>query len=393
MLDYADTEGKLEEVPVEHLFLDEQNPRLVSYDARSQDDILEVLAREMSIDEVAISIAENGYYPTERLLVVERDPGPPATYTVVEGNRRLAAVQVLMDAAKRQKTRTRDLPQISEVRRQELQTLPVSIFPGREQLWPYLGFKHVNGPREWDAFAKAEFVAMVHEEYGVPIDEISKRIGDRFSTVQRIHLGFRLVRQAERKGVFDREDRFYEKRFYFSHLYTAADQQQFRAFLGITQERVALPDPVPTEKLDQLRELLVWIYGSRSEGREPLVRTQNPDLNYLREAVTDESAVAALRQGGELRRASEIARGDDVVFRELLVAAKDSLLDVGKFIRLGYRGEKDLLNTAAEIFALADDLYDRMSIIERRSSGEDSGRRRSGGMRVRRERANDDTLC
>ena len=100
MLDYADTEGKLADVPVGHLFLDERNPRLVSYDVLSQDAILGVLAREMSIDEVAISIAENGYYPTERLLVVERDPGPPTTYTVVEGNRRLAAVQVLLDDAK-----------------------------------------------------------------------------------------------------------------------------------------------------------------------------------------------------------------------------------------------------------------------------------------------------
>ena len=375
MLDYADTEGKLADVPVGGLFLDERNPRLVSYDAPSQDAILEVLAREMSIDEVAISIAENGYYPTERLLVVERDPGPPTTYTVVEGNRRLAAVQVLLDDAKRQKTRTRDLPRLSAARRQELQTLPVSIFPNREQLWPYLGFKHVNGPREWDAFAKAEFVAMVNEQYGVPVDEISRRIGDRFSTVQRIHLGFRLVRQAEASGVFDREDRFYEKRFYFSHLYTAADQRQFREFLGITNERAALPYPVPSDKINQLRELLTWIYGSRSQGLEPLVQTQNPDLNYLREAVTDESAVAALRQGSELRRASEIARGDDVVFRELLVAAKDSLLDVSKFVRLGYQGEQDLLTTAAEIFDLADDLYDRMSTIQRRSSGNDRRRR------------------
>ena len=166
----------------------------------------------MSIDEVAISIAENGYYPTERLLVIERDSRLPKTYTVVEGNRRLAAVQILLDDTKRRKTRTSDLPSILPYVDKELQYLPVSIFPDREQLWPYLGFKHVNGPREWDAFAKAEFVAMVHEKYGVPVDEISRRIGDRFSTVQRMYLGFRLVRQAEETGMFNRDDRFKEKR-------------------------------------------------------------------------------------------------------------------------------------------------------------------------------------
>ena len=390
MLNYADTQGELADIPLENLFLDEENPRLVSYDAPTQDAILEVLAREMSIDEVAISIAENGYYPTERLLVIERDSRLPKTYTVVEGNRRLAAVQILLDDTKRRKTRTSDLPSISAVRRQELQYLPVSIFPDREQLWPYLGFKHVNGPREWDAFAKAEFVAMVHEKYGVPVDEISRRIGDRFSTVQRMYLGFRLVRQAEETGMFNRDDRFKEKRFYFSHLYTAADQRQFREFLGITNERAGLRNPIPTENLEELRDLFIWIYGSRSEGREPLVRTQNPDLHYLREAVTDEYAIAALRQGGELRRASEIARGDGVVFRELLVAAKDSLLDVGKFVRLGYQGESDLLRTAREIFDLADDLYDRMSAIEPSSSGRGRSRRRRSGPPVSQDPDGDD---
>jgi len=375
MPDYRDNQGQLDEVAVENLFLDEQNPRLGSHDAKTQEEILEVLAREMSIDEIALSIAANGYYATERLLVIARDSGPAGTYTVIEGNRRLAAVQVLLDKERRRKTGTTDLPPISDARRQQLQTLPVSIFTDREQLWPYLGFRHVNGPREWDAFAKAEYVAMVHERYEVPVDEISRRIGDRFSTVQRIYLGYRLVRQAEESGVFDRKDRFNERRFYFSHLYTAADQGPFRKFLGITEDRVDLENPVPVKSLEHLGELMLWIYGSRSQGREPLVRKQNPHLNYLREAIGDEDALAAIRQGGDIQRASEIARGDDVVFRELLVAAKDGLLDVGKFLTLGYRGEQDLLVTAEDIRRLADDLYERMANIEARWSKGDLHRR------------------
>ena len=375
MPDYTDTQGEPTEVAVENLFLDEHNPRLGSHDAYTQDEILEILAREMSIDEVALSIAENGYYTTERLLVMVRGSGPPTTYTVVEGNRRLAAVQVLLDSDKRRRTRTNNLPSISDERRQALQKLPVSIFSNREQLWPYLGFKHVNGPREWDAFAKAEYVAMVHEEYGVPIDEISRRIGDRFSTVQRIYLGYRLVRQAEGSGVFDRADRYNEKRFFFSHLYTAADQRQFRAFLDIDDARASLQEPVPDDSLDRLRELMLWIYGSRSLGREPLVKRQNPDLNLLREAVADRDAVAALRQGGSLNRAAEIARGDDVVFRELLVTAKDGLLEVGKFVPLGYHGEQDLLETARDINHLGEDLYDRMDDIHRRQTTRGNRRR------------------
>ena len=380
MPDYMDTQGVPADVAIERLFLDEQNPRLGSHDAETQDEILDILVREMSVDEVAVSIAENGYFATERLLVIERDAGPPKTYTVVEGNRRLAAVQILLYSDKRRKTGTRDLPRLSAGRRQELQTLPVSLFPGREQLWPYLGFKHVNGPREWDSFAKAEYVAMVHETYGIPVDEISKRIGDRFSTVRRIYLGFRLVRQAEDTGVFERADRFNEKRFYFSHLYTAADQKPFRDFLGITEQRALFSEPVPAKSLSQLGELLRWIYGSKSQKLEPLVKTQYPDLNLLREAIVSEDAVASIRQGGGLARAHEIARGDDVVFRELLVTAKDSLLDVGKFVTLGYGGEEDLLNTARDILRLSDDLYERMVSIQQNTRSRRSRRRSGTGM-------------
>ena len=376
MQDYSDTRGEIADVAVDNLFLDEMNPRLGSHDARTQDEILDTLVREMSVDEVALSIAENGYYSTERLLVIERDQGPSGSFTVVEGNRRLAAVQLLLDDRKRRRTRSTDLPQITVERRQQLQTLPVSIFPTREQLWPFLGFKHVNGPKEWDAFAKAQYVAMVHETYGVPIDEISRRIGDRFSTVQRIYLGFRVLRQAESTGVFDRSDRYNEKRFYFSHLYTAADQRPFRDFLGIADDKLDSVNPVPKGSLNQLGDLLLWIYGSRSKGYEPIVKRQYPDLNLLRIAVGSKDAVASLKRDGDLGRASEIARGDDVVFRELLVGAKDSLLEVGKFVPLGYHGEEDLLDTARDIANLGDDLYDRMDNIHRVRRG-DRQRRRS----------------
>ena len=154
MADYTDTQGMLEDIEVENLFFDENNPRLGSHEARTQDAILDLLVREMSVDEVALSIAENGFYSAERLMVIGRGSRAETEYTVVEGNRRLAAVQLLLDAGKRRRTRSTDLPEISEARRNELQRLPVSIFDSREQIWPFLGFKHVNGPKEWDAFAK-----------------------------------------------------------------------------------------------------------------------------------------------------------------------------------------------------------------------------------------------
>ena len=354
--DYSDIQGELADVAVADLFLDEDNPRLSSYEVHTQDAILTTLARQMNLDEVALSIARNGYYKTERLMVVPRTEGG---YKVVEGNRRLAAVQLLLDRAKRQKTKTTDFPTISAKRRRELQHLPVSIFHDRRQLWPYLAFRHVNGSRDWDSFAKAIYVANVHEHYGIPMEEITERTGDQFSTVTRMYLGFRLVRQAQDNDLFSPEDRFYEKRFYFSHLYTAASYKDVRSFLGITD--VDEWYPVPTKYLPCLEELLLWIYGNRRRSIEPLVKSQNPDLGNLRQAIGNVDALEALRRRESLDRALEIVSGDSKLLRNSLNAAKYSLREANKFVTLGYKGETELQNLADEVAKLSVGVQQRMN--------------------------------
>src|SRR5690242_816132 len=84
--------GHLErkEVEVELLHLDAENPRLRgSLRARPTDDeIVEVLWRDMAVDEIAISIAANGYQRYEPLFATHEGN----RWIVIEGNRRLAAV-------------------------------------------------------------------------------------------------------------------------------------------------------------------------------------------------------------------------------------------------------------------------------------------------------------
>ncbi len=379
--DYADITGDQRDVPVEQLLLDPENPRLSSFELSGQDEIRRALVEQQSIDEVAISIAENGFYTTERLLVVpvpteSADYSASVTYYyVVEGNRRLAAVQILRNRDLRRELHVSGLPRLTSARRAGIDRLPVAVFDTRERLWPYLGFRHVNGPRSWDAIDKAQFIARVHEDYKIPLDEITSRIGDRFATVKKMYLGYRLLRQAEDGGVFDREDRFGSRRFPFSHLYTAADQSPFQAFLGITSRRLQRQAPVPPAHMEDLRDLLRWIYGSKSQGVQPLVQTQSPDLNTLREVVRSTDAVAALRSGLGLSTAYRVAQGADVLLRDALIAAREHLQDASGLLVTGYSGETDLRSHAQESADLAEDILTRMDRFERRPSRRD-GRRK-----------------
>jgi hypothetical protein len=359
----------IQPVDVDDLELDEANPRLASSDedAASPRDLVKILWSEMAVDEVAYSIAANGFFQEEPLFVIPKK-GPRGKYVVVEGNRRLAAVMLLRDANLRKYVGATGLPTISASARNALNTLPVSIYPDRKSLWEYFGFRHINGPQPWDAFAKAKYVADVHEDYSVPLKEIARKIGDRHSIVKRLYNGYKVLEQAEARG-FAREDT-YRTRFYFSHLYTAVDYPEFREFLGIDPDEDELQkNPVPRASLDELHLLMRWIYGSKKDDVEPLVKSQNPDLNILREVIKTDRGVIALRKGVALSRAHDISIGDERRFRDAVTLAKEHLQQAKATVTVGYKGDDELLEVVGDIESIASSMLQEMRPKRRAKRG------------------------
>lgn len=360
-----------EQIAVGLLDLDHRNPRLGERgktESLSQDEIIEILWREFAVDEIAYSIAANGYLPYEA-LVAEAAPG--GRYVVIEGNRRLAAVRLLLDGELRQRVRATDLPVLPPERTENLQSLPV-IVTTRQLAWSYIGFKHVNGPQPWDPLAKAQYIADVHEQYEVPLAEIATDIGDRHSTVRRLYRAHTALRQAAAAGAFSPDD--VHKRVSFSHLYIGLDLPGIRDFVKVASDTdVALgAPPIPADRMQQFSELLVWLWGSKSRAKQPVVRSQNPDLRNLDAALAAPEGVDALRAGLPLEKAVEIAEGDTKALREILVRAKSDLQQaVGKVVT-GYQGEADLLATTEAIRQLAEklifDMRDKQRELSRRDS-------------------------
>jgi len=364
----GDGEWKVVPMKVERLLLDPDNPRLASADpATDKKALVKFMWEEMAVNEVALSIAANGFFQEEPLLVIPA-PEKPKTgetqkYTVVEGNRRLCAVMLLRDAKLREFVKATDLPTLTQKEIDDLDELPVSIYDTREELWAYFGFRHINGPKSWDAEPKAKYVATVHEEYKVPLAEIARKIGDEHDYVKRIYRGFVLLEQAEKAG-FNREDRK-ANRFNFSHLYTAADQQQYQKFLGIDSKGSLKRDPVPKSKLGELKELMVWLYGSKSEDKAPVIRTQNPDLNFLRQVIANKTGLSALRSGLPLDRALQLSKGDTQVFREALLKAKVSLQEAKSVVTTGYRGDEEDDSLMGDVKRIVESIEGEMTTIRK----------------------------
>lgn len=358
---------KIDLLPTDGLHFDSKNPRLAEYgidDGLTEEEILDILWEAMDVQELVQSISASGFFEHEALIVAEED----GRHVVIEGNRRLAAVKVLLHPSIASE-KNWSVPTISGSLREQLKELP-AIISTREESWRYLGFKHVNGPAKWGSYAKAMYIAEVHRSYGISLADIAHQIGDRHRTVQRLFRGLMVLEQAEREKVFNREDR-YNRHFSFSHLYTGLDYDGIAVFLDIASKESESVNPVPPEKIEALGELCRWMYGSRKEKSEPVIVSQNPDLRQLSAVVANREAVAAMRAGTPLKKAFEIGRDPAVIFEESLLSAKRELSTARAYLTAGYDNSEALLKMAGTLAEMADDLYEELERKFLKQSGRD----------------------
>jgi hypothetical protein len=348
------------DIPIEQLLLDPENPRLVDHgveEGASQATLVKSLWQMMDAQEVALSIAHNGFFRHEPLLVEAQG----TKYVVLEGNRRLAAVRILLDDDLRKRLKATDLPDIDEIdstRRGSLATLPC-VVTTRRDVWQYLGFKHVNGPASWGSYAKAQYLAQIHDEYDVPLDDIAEQIGDMHSTAERMYRGLTVIQQAEDAGVFSRANSF--KKFGFSHIYTGLDKPGIQRFLGITDKKRSERRPVPASKIKNLGELCLWLYGDKARDIPPLMKSQNPDLGILDFVLLSPKGVQGLRDGLPLGVSRDAVLGDKQLFRTAIHESKQALQRAHATLSTGFDPtEKDMMDFAREIEGLAGDLTTEM---------------------------------
>ncbi len=360
-------------IPVKDLFLDCLNPRLAGMDLsiNDQDEILEILWRERAVNELVDSIATSGYWEHEELFAAKEQ----GKLVAIEGNRRLAAVKLLLDENLRTKIGASGVPDLPAEAKEQLRKLPV-IECTREEVWQYIGFKHVNGPQDWDSIAKAQYIARVRNEYDIPLDEIARTIGDRHDTVKRLYRGLMVLNQAEQNGVFSRDDRF-NSRFAYSHLWTGLGYSGVQEFLGLSSEKGFKPNPVPRNKLDNLGELCLWLYGSKEQDRKPLIRSQNPDLRNLDEVLRSRDGLAALRNGLPLETSLNVSRGDKRRLIEAMVMAEQKLKEAKGLVSTGYEGDSELYRKVEAINIIARSLEKEMGeIIEAKGASTPATKRR-----------------
>jgi hypothetical protein len=318
-------------VPVARLAFDDTNPRYTP-DKRPPDGgdatIIEYLDRTADLGELVQSIAASGYIDIEPLIVIGRGE----KLVVLEGNRRLAALKVLTSPELAAEANI-SVPDLSKDRRAKLREVTAFKVNSEDDARDLIGFKHINGPQGWDAYAKALYAARWLDEQAdrgadaLTLSDIAARMGDKHDTLYRIVSAAYVLQQAESLDLFRVEDRA-KRNFSFSHLYTALTYNEYREFIGLPRaDRSANPlrNPVQPEYYDNLRTLLRWLYGSRAEGVQPVIKTQAPDLSLLKRVLGHALARRVMLERNDLSQALELTVEASDRFEKALVDAQAAL--------------------------------------------------------------------
>ncbi|MGB4117394.1 MAG: hypothetical protein WBK51_12705 [Polaromonas sp.] len=354
--------GKSVMCPIELLNLDLDNPRLQTGSdlaASSETEVIESLSQIAALDELVTSICTNTYLNLEPLIVIgSKDAGP---FKVLEGNRRLAAIKLILNPDLAEDLGVKVPSKISKKVLDSFSEVLVNRVARVEDAREFIGFKHINGPQRWDAYAKAKYVANWYKSsFGeITIDEIAAKMGDNNNTLRAYIYAILMLDQAKDAKVWSLDDRPIAKgRFGFSHLYTAIGREEFQEFLGLTNGWSSTPPlkPITKPKLKNLGEVLGYLYGSISDDRASLIKSQNPDLKDIGLAIANSDARLVLKNRGSLDDARDALKNPSDAFLDALVAAS---LRLTKAVNLlaKYPGKNPKVEALVEeIFENADTL-------------------------------------
>ena len=330
--------SKIEYVATDKLSLDPKNPRLREEQHNSsQTELLEVMT-DWGLEEIAASIVENGFWAQEALLVVRENLEPKAkqpSIVVVEGNRRLAAVKLLLAAhagnpcSPKWKELASDLTKPAV---EKLGRLPTIEAGGRKDVDAFLGFRHVTGIKEWEPHEKAAFIARLVDS-GLSYKDVMRRIGSKTPTVRQNYVAFKLFHQFE-----ELEDVAVEKvRNKFSVLFLSLRSSGTQEYLGIDVDadpKKALK-PLQAKYKPNAVRFARWLFGddkheplftdSRHTDRFGLILASKEATAYLERTEHPRFEVALRLSGGDrLEVIRHIERAADEVEEVLSVVQHHS---------------------------------------------------------------------
>lgn len=309
---------KVEYIDIDTLHLDPLNPRLPEeVQGKGQSEILEALYDFFDLDELAFSMAQNGYFDEEPIVVINDPKGKGKRFIVIEGNRRIATIMILLDPTIQKKFGIKNWPKVQRDVKEDISSIPAIPYENRDEILPYLGVRHIAGIKKWDSYAKARYVANMVEA-GYDMDDIQEQIGDRQNSSRKHYLCYRLTQLAKSEFDFDIQP----VKENFSYLILATGQGSIKRYLGIPQSLrdVDMESPIPPKSLENLKHFFSLVFGEGKEKRSVLKESRDI-TNFLSHILASDAATEYLIKTRNILDAYEQSDGEENMVRKYLAKA------------------------------------------------------------------------
>lgn len=323
-------------IDISNLLLDADNPRFGHLVTKrdTQREIVNIIVNQFGVDDVLSSISVSGYFSAEPIICRDNEDG---TYTVVEGNRRLAAMAILAneERAVDHERRHQKYKELHDNHgNPEYNPVPCIVFSGeeeREQILSYLGVRHIVSTKQWDSYAKATWVSDALKNSHLELNDISKMIGDDRGTIQRLLLGFNFVDQLQNEGKFFPDNTMKKGRgsntsFPFSWIYTILGHRSVKNFVGLSDDPES-PNPIAEDKLENAALLVKSMFGNSGTGEPPAI-SDSRQLTDLADVVANKEKVAWLKSGKNVQEIQRLTKPLAEFIGDTLIDLLNNLRDI-----------------------------------------------------------------
>ena len=342
---------------VNDLLLDPENPRLPSdLDPDNQHALLRHFDENYNLDELAESMLKEGFFGEEPLLTVPTVGAE--TRIVVEGNRRLATLKLLLDVdARAAVARSEHWNAIAQyAKRDALEPLPTFEYENRDELIEYLGFRHVSGVVPWSAEAKARYVVKLVQR-GQSFAEVATAIGSRADAVRRQYIGWSALEQVKQAG-----EPVEEAQRFFGVFYRALQSPGIRTYMGLPDQREITEDnttPVQQGYEHRVAEVSSYLFGLPGTADRAVV-TDSRQLTNLGRILSNEEAARVLLEERDYALALEVAGGDRSTFEGALTRARAALI-TARGHAFDFVGDAEIIDRAQAIKRVLDTIIETLS--------------------------------
>lgn len=296
----------MQRIPAGNLLLDSDNPRLPErLHGGSQSEILDFLHEQGVLEELAQSCLDNGFFQHEPLLVVRTDG--EEDYTVVEGNRRLAALKILQGYPEAEDIRFVGIDPSPE-QLEQLKEIPCFLISSRDDIHAYIGFRHIGGLKTWPPEAKARYLLaevrkLVADDIADPFRELARRVGSNAQGVRNPYLAIRILLHAREE--FGLNVTYVQDRRFGVWL-RCMNSADIRTYIGLGKARTyrEIEEALRGIRRDRLAEVLGDLEGNGGPSRALLGDSR--DVTPYGRVLTNDRARATLRKTRDLSLAKQV---------------------------------------------------------------------------------------